>query len=314
MQGLSYGPHHGEPPSRRTRERERERERERGMILWSGGGTAMVVPRRPSWRTPMCLASNVNTEELRAQLGQLHSEAETARAKANNARLRLLRLSEAAEKLKRQAAINVQTGKEDDARELLFQKKKVMEALEKSKHRIEFLDELSTKLNEAISLKEGQLIGNVSLDLEVVREDAFSPVRIVSPAAEVAENLEVGKEFVSNDLKEETPLLKDNQASLPVEPEGEDLREPLNRGAWNEDETISSLKGITSFDSFLEHLDHQLKKIEAELITILRISTLVVDSQEKSRNFKVQKTMELLDSVSGVRQRSLEVLNPELDN
>ncbi|KAM1716882.1 hypothetical protein COP2_025060 [Malus domestica] len=283
------------------------------MILWSGGGTAMVVPRRPSWRTPMCLASNVNTEELRAQLGQLHSEAETARAKANNARLRLLRLSEAAEKLKRQAAINVQTGKEDDARELLFQKKKVMEALEKSKHRIEFLDELSTKLNEAISLKEGQLIGNVSLDLEVVREDAFSPVRIVSPAAEVAENLEVGKEFVSNDLKEETPLLKDNQASLPVKPEGEDLREPLNRGAWNEDETISSLKGITSFDSFLEHLDHQLKKIEAELITILRISTLVVDSQEKSRNFKVQKTMELLDSVSGVRQRisSIKMANVE---
>ncbi|TQD72662.1 hypothetical protein C1H46_041796 [Malus baccata] len=283
------------------------------MILWSGGGTAMVVPRRPSWRTPMCLASNVNTEELRAQLGQLHSEAETARAKANNARLRLLRLSEAAEKLKRQAAINVQTGKEDDARELLFQKKKVMEALEKSKHRIEFLDELSTKLNEAISLKEGQLIGNVSLDLEVVREDAFSPVRIVSPTAEVAENLEMGKEFVSNDLKEETPLLKDNEASLPVEPEGEDLREPLNRGAWNEDETISSLKGITSFDSFLEHLDHQLKKIEVELITILRISTLVVDSQEKSRNFKVQKTMELLDSVSGVRQRisSIKMANVE---
>ncbi|KAB2610867.1 hypothetical protein D8674_018899 [Pyrus ussuriensis x Pyrus communis] len=288
-------------------------ERERGMILWSGGGTAMVVPRRPSWRTPMCLASNVNTEELRAQLGQLHSEAETARAKANNARLRLLRLSEAAEKLKRQAAINVQTGKEDDARELLFQKKKVMEALEKSKHRIEFLDELSTKLNEAISLKEGQLIGNVSLDLEVVREDAFSPVRIVSPTAEVAENLEVGKEFVSNDLKEETPLLKDSQASLPVEPEGEDLREPLNRGAWNEDETLSSLKGITSFNSFLEHLDHQLKKIEAELITILRISTLVVDGQEKSRNFKVQKTMELLDSVSGVRQRisSIKMANVE---
>lgn len=67
---------------------------------------------------------------------------------ANNARLRLLRLSETAENLKRQAAINVQTGKEDDARELLFQKKKVMEALERSKKRIELLDELSSKLNE----------------------------------------------------------------------------------------------------------------------------------------------------------------------
>lgn len=67
---------------------------------------------------------------------------------ANNARLRLLRLSETAENLKRQAAINVQTGKEDDARELLFQKKKVIEALEKSKKRLELLDELSSKLNE----------------------------------------------------------------------------------------------------------------------------------------------------------------------
>lgn len=57
-------------------------------------------------------------------------------------------MSEAAEKIQRQAAISVQTGKENDARELLFQKKKVMQALEKSKSRIELLDELSTKLNK----------------------------------------------------------------------------------------------------------------------------------------------------------------------
>lgn len=66
----------------------------------------------------------------------------------NNARLRLLRLSEAAEKLRQQASINVQTGKENDARELLFQKKKIMQALEKSNSRIRLLDELSAKLNE----------------------------------------------------------------------------------------------------------------------------------------------------------------------
>lgn len=57
-------------------------------------------------------------------------------------------MSEAAEKIQRQAAISVQTGKENDARELLFQKKKVMQALEKSKSRIELLDELSTELNK----------------------------------------------------------------------------------------------------------------------------------------------------------------------
>lgn len=57
-------------------------------------------------------------------------------------------MSEAAEKIQRQAAISVQTGKENDARELLIQKKKVKQALEKSKSRIELLDELSTKLNK----------------------------------------------------------------------------------------------------------------------------------------------------------------------
>ena len=67
---------------------------------------------------------------------------------ANNARLRLLRLSEAADKLRRRAATSLPMGKEDDARELLFQKKKVMTALEKSKGRIELLDELAAKLNE----------------------------------------------------------------------------------------------------------------------------------------------------------------------
>ena len=59
-----------------------------------------------------------------------------------------MRLSEAAERLRRQAAISVQSGKENEARDLLFQKKKVMQALEKSKSRIELIDELSAKLNE----------------------------------------------------------------------------------------------------------------------------------------------------------------------
>uniref|UniRef100_A0A7N2MC24 Uncharacterized protein n=1 Tax=Quercus lobata TaxID=97700 RepID=A0A7N2MC24_QUELO len=121
------------------------------MILNSAAGIGMAVPctcRPPLLLRPMCLSSNINTEQLRAQLDQLHSEAARTRAKANSARLRLLRLSEAAEKIQRQAAISVQTGKENDARELLFQKKKVKQALEKSKSCIELLDELSTKLNK----------------------------------------------------------------------------------------------------------------------------------------------------------------------
>lgn len=59
-----------------------------------------------------------------------------------------MRLSEAVEKLRRQAAVSVQTGKEYDARELLLQKKKIMQAMEKLKTRIELFDQLSAKLNE----------------------------------------------------------------------------------------------------------------------------------------------------------------------
>lgn len=59
-----------------------------------------------------------------------------------------MRLSEAAVNLRRQAAISIQTGRENDARELLFQKKKVMQALDKSKARITLFDELSSKLNQ----------------------------------------------------------------------------------------------------------------------------------------------------------------------
>ncbi|XP_050380722.1 uncharacterized protein LOC126797969 [Argentina anserina] len=275
------------------------------MLMKSGGGTAMAVPFRPPVFSAM--ASNINSENLRVQLGQLHSEAETTKDKANNARLRLLRLSEAAEKLRRQAAINVRTGREDEAREMLFQKKKVMQALEKSKKRIEMLDELSAKLNEAITVKERQLIGNVALDLEVVRQDAYSPVRIVSPTPEEAQELDEVKELglkgpeLTDDQGNLLPT--ENQASLPVEPIGDEVPKPLKSGVLNEDDNISSLQGITSFENFLEHLDNKLNKIEAELSTVLRFSTLVVDNHEKAKNFKVQQIMELIESVGGIRQR-----------
>lgn len=254
------------------------------------------------------MSANSNTEQLRSQLDQLQSEADTARAKANNARMRLMRLSEAAEKLKRQAAISVRTGKEDDARELLFQKKKVMEALEKSKTRIEFLDQLSTKLNEAISLKERQLIGSVALDLEVVGEDASSPVRIVSPTPKATEDVIGDEDFTSNDKKlidnqEVQSSAEYSQASLPVDQNQDDLQESSPGMLSSGDEINNSLKGITSFGDFLEHLDEQLNIIESELVTVLRVSTLILDGEAKTKNFKVQQTLELLESIRGIRQR-----------
>ncbi|GMY08964.1 hypothetical protein FCV25MIE_04203 [Fagus crenata] len=274
----------------------------------SGIGIGMAIPYtcRPPLR-PMCLGSNINTEQLRAQLDHLHSEAESTRAKANSARLRLLRLSEAAEKIQRQAAINVQTGKENDARELLFQKKKVMQALEKSKSRIELLDELSTKLNEAISVKESQLVGNVALDFEVSNENASSPVWIISPKQENTEDRNENMKFEPNvvelDGQRDLQLCSESEERPSVDKEQENIQASLSVSIWNEDDIVSSLGGISSYEEFLEHLDQELSKIEAKLVTILRVSTLVLDGKDTPKNSKVQQTLELLEDICGIKKR-----------
>lgn len=275
-------------------------------------GAIGVLPRRPPWTNVcLCSVSNIGTDQLRAQLDQLHSEANNARAKANNARLRLMRLSEAAERLRRQAAISVQTGKENEARELLFQKKKVMQALEKSKSRIELLDELSAKLNEAISVKESQLINNVSLDLEVGGEDALSPVRIVSPKEETTENSNENEYFDFRPSEvgkgQEEQFLTDNQASVLLN--SEDIQQGnVNVGIWDKDDMIGSLQQISSYQSFLEHLDQQLSKIEGELVAVLRLSTLILENEEKPKNSKLQQTMDILESVRGIRLRITSIM------
>ncbi|QCD84200.1 hypothetical protein DEO72_LG2g4550 [Vigna unguiculata] len=82
--------------------------REKAMIMNCVRVTtmAMVVP---SWRPTCCASSSsssasttvINTEQLCSQIDHLHAEADATRAKVTNARLRLLRLSEVAEKLQK---------------------------------------------------------------------------------------------------------------------------------------------------------------------------------------------------------------------
>lgn len=252
----------------------------------------------------VCLASNVNTELLRNQLDQLHSEAHNTRRKANNARFRLLRLSEAAEKLRWQAARNLQIGKENDARELLLQKKKVMEALEKSKGRVELLDELASKLNEAISVKESQLVENVASDLEISIDDSESPVRIVSPTQERGERIDGENSIASNnsDGGKDQDLVHDvnNEAMLSVS-EAEDITVLEGFSGENNANMLSSFKGVSSYIDLLENLDQKLYKIEEELGTILDLSTLILEDKEKPNNSRVLQISELLEDIRGTR-------------
>jgi hypothetical protein len=161
---------------------------------------------------------------------------------------------------------------------------------------------------QAISLKENQLVGNVSLDLEVGREDAPSPVRVISPKQENTEDLNENKEFEPNmlelDGREDLQSYSESQESLPVDKEPEDLVEAsLSVGIQNEDDIISSLNGISSYEDFLERLDQDLSNIEAELLTILKVSTLILDSNETGKNSRVQETLELLEGIRGIRKR-----------
>lgn len=251
----------------------------------------------------------VRTDELRSHLEQLHTEAEQTRSKANNARLRLMRLTEAAENLRRQAAMDVQVGKENEARELLVQKRKVMEALENTKSRVELLDKLSAKLNEALSVKETQLIGNVALDLQVSREDMSRPIRIVSPKEDTAEDSKETKllepDGIKYGLEEELHFQREcpENVSLDYNHQQKDNGGALSMATLVENEKIQSLKGISSYEDFLESLDRQFHEIEVELATILKLSTLVMENDQLQNNLKVQQTSEILEDVHNIREK-----------
>ncbi|CAL1394305.1 unnamed protein product [Linum trigynum] len=268
-------------------------------------------PRRPLGIPSLCLACSVkpSSDHLRSQLHQLRSEANAARDDANSARLRMMRLSEAAENLKRQAAVSVQTGRENDARQLLFQKKKVMQAIDRSKGRIELLDELCAKLNEAISKKETQLIGNLASDLEVDGEDASGPVRVVSPkAAEGFPNgLDDAKDLSSNSM-DISHMHKPQSCG-----NGNFKLEYLDVGISNENLENTGLSGISSYYDFLEHIDTQLSKIEAQLVTVLNVSAWILIKEKTPDNSEVKQTEELLSSIRVIRQQVAEMMEGKVE-
>ncbi|XP_051152296.1 uncharacterized protein LOC127266175 [Andrographis paniculata] len=245
----------------------------------------------------MCLASTSATaDQLRQQLSNLHKEAESTRVKAKSSRLRLMRLCEAVDRLRRQAAINVQSGKENDAREILFQKKKVMQAIEKLKTRIELFDELSAKLNEAISMKESVLIGNMALDLDVAKE---KPV--------VLSELYGGQNVDLNDPEYLKDQNKEGHAETRVNI-GEEIElnnhdESSSENVLYAANSVDIPKQITKYEDFLQHLDLQLNEIEQELEAFLRFSNFLLDSRETPLNLKVQHAAEVLEDIRRARNR-----------
>lgn len=93
-----------------------------------------------------------------------------------------------------------------------------------------------------------------------------------------------------------------SQEILPINNDPEDIQASLSVGIWKDD-IMAGLSGVSSYKDFLEHLDQELGNIEAELMTILRVSILVLDDNDTRKNSKVQQTQELLQDIRGIRKR-----------
>ncbi|GAB2223251.1 hypothetical protein Droror1_Dr00017389 [Drosera rotundifolia] len=264
-------------------------------------------------RTFACLSSSVNSQQLRSQLDQLQQESDRTRSKANNARLRLVRLSEAAEKLRRQAALYARTGNETGARELLFQKKKIIQTMEKSKDRIQLLDELAAKLNEAISIKESQLMGKISSDLEFEGHDETNPVWIISPKQDFPGSADAVDSNISNLNGDGSVGLPDSPTDVSVDNEVQDLVELNSMSLLDRNEILHGLEGISSYKELLEHLDRKFDEIEAELATTLRLSKLMIEEGEEADNSKMQLSLEILEKVRDIRGRIKRFMLKEME-
>jgi len=147
---------------------------------------------------------------------------------------------------------------------------------------------------QAISVKETQLIGNISLDLEEDGENTSGGIHIVSPKPESTED------GVEND---HTHL--DSEGIQLIERNVEDYQELLDtNNNVLEDVSIGSiLKEVSSYESFLENLDQKLSRIEAELVTVVNVASLVLNHEDKPKNLKVQQTAEILEEIRRVRER-----------
>ncbi|XP_073002765.1 uncharacterized protein [Typha latifolia] len=218
-----------------------------------------------------------------------------------SARMRLMRLSEAAENLKRRAATSVLLGKENEARELLVQKKKLMQALERSKNRIEVLDELSAKINEAISLKETELIKYVAMHPEIGREDPTQKIRFASAKCHSDEAAD--KPNDSAELGENSSLDLKNYSDNVAE-KSKELEYGLSENSINSNDNnmISSLKGLSSYRDILEHIDMQLRLVEADVDKFINSQLLTAESKQK-KNIELQMLSEILKDILSIRER-----------
>jgi len=247
---------------------------------------------------------------LREELLQLHAEADLTQSKANSARVRLVRLTEAAENLKKRAATSVRMGKENEAVDLLVQKKKLTKALENIKERIEVLDKLSAKISEAISIKQNMLIeyalhpgmSNGEISDEKIR--IFSST--VSDGVNGAESANTRPKSVD---KESFQLRNEAHASMAGHHEQSAFQIEDGFSFLDGPDPANSIKNPSAYDGFLEHIDLQMKSLEYEIEQFISSQSAEEVGSEEQRNDKWQRLSDIHMLVKETRERIARILD-----
>lgn len=281
-------------------------------------------PRCPRIAAPSCYSDaqknppSTSMEILKGQLEALHLEAEKARARANAARARFMRLTETIENLRMRAIVDLKSGKEESARQLIAEKQKVMQALEKSKQRGELLEELCNKLGEAISSKEVQLIAALSSATVGVDESNITTasVRIVSPKADdlasdwtvdVKENGEAAKKDADNQMN----LFNDQNAGALGSSVTEDDALEMDRSS---DDGVNAMLSLRPemYSNFLSKIDNHLHEAEVQLQGFLNIAAMVLPKDVGIKtNEKVATVKQIWHDVLSARARIRKTVQQE---
>lgn len=251
-------------------------------------------------------------ERLRGQLLQLHAEADLTQSKATSARVRLVRLTEAAENLKKRAAVSVRMGRENEAVDLLVQKKKLTKALENLKGRIELLEKLSAKISEAISVKQNMLIEHALRPGTPNGEDSIDEIRVFSgkvddgvdetdclPKSIEKRSFEM-RNVVSTNLagqSEKNKFQMDDQLTFSI------VHDPTN-----------STDDPSAYDDFLEHIDSQLNSLECEIEQYINSQSVTDVDIQQSINGKWHKLPIVLKLITETRERIAKILDHKVND
>lgn len=152
-------------------------------------------------------------------------------------------------------------------------------------------------------MKEGLLIGNIALDIEVKETEPSSTIRIITPKEA---NLNKSYENQQSELDQmkfgqhqEVMVVAESEVS-----EGDfnntSSFSPIGR---NDSNIMQHLREISSFEDFMTHIDQKLHEIEEQLETFISVSSLHLESKKKPEYSKVQQATNILEVVHNTRER-----------